>query len=310
MDSINTYHYIKAGSEIMKLGYPCINRQIGCAADKKFRLKSYSETKLIETIENNLTCLQKVLEFNVKHGFYFFRISSDTIPFASHPINQFDWVSYFAKTLQSLGKFIKQHDMRISMHPGQFVVLNSPNKNTIKHAVADLVYHCELLDAMELNNTAKVQIHVGGIYADKTEAMYNFDKSYLALPELVKNRLVIENDDRSYTLADCLKIYNEIGVPVIFDNLHHACLNDGESLEEAFGMASKTWRKADGVMMVDYSSQESGKITGRHADSLDEKHFENYLKATQDYNFDIMLEIKDKEASALKAIKIMHALRG
>jgi len=293
----------------MKLGYPCINWQIGCKTDAKFRLKSYSEDKLIVTVENNLTCLQKVLEFNKQHGFYFFRISSDTVPFASHEICQVDWPKHFAKILKALGAYIKQHKMRISMHPGQFTILNSKNKNTLNKTVNELIYHCQLLDAMQLDATAKVQIHVGGVYGDKTEAIKQFINNYQTLPDIIKARLVIENDDKSFSLRDCLAIYEAIGIPIIFDNLHHECLNNEELIEEAFSLAIKTWKKSDGVMMADYSSQENGKIAGRHADSIDEKHFANYLKATSKFDFDIMLEIKDKETSALKAVKILRDLR-
>lgn len=85
----------------MKLGYPCINQSIGCKANSTFRLASYSNENLLAKISNNLNCLVQILEYNVKNGFFFFRISSDLIPFASHPIVQVSWAKHFAKRIST-----------------------------------------------------------------------------------------------------------------------------------------------------------------------------------------------------------------
>jgi UV DNA damage endonuclease len=73
-------------------------------------------------------------------------------------------------------------------------------------------------------------------------------------------------------------------------------------------MAGKTWKKKDGVPMVDYSSQEKGKKEGMHAKSLNSRHFRKFLRETKDLDFDLMIEVKDKEKSALKALRIFNTL--
>jgi UV DNA damage endonuclease len=108
----------------MKIGYPCINRTIGCSANRTFRLKSYSEERLIETVENNLDCLLNILKFNVEHNILFFRITSDLVPFASHPICQFPWQRFFRDKFRKIGDLIRTHGIRISMHPDQFTLIN------------------------------------------------------------------------------------------------------------------------------------------------------------------------------------------
>lgn len=288
----------------MKIGYPCINRSLGCTANSTFRLKNYSEARLIETVANNIQCLQRILAFNVAHELYFFRISSDIVPFASHPICTFAWVSHFRQELQLVGNYIKQHGIRISMHPDQFVLINAPRQEIVEKSTKDLTWHCQLLDAMGLDYSAKVQIHVGGVYGDKVEAIKTFIKNYKTLPKLITNRLVIENDDRLFNLQDGLSIYGEVGIPIIFDNLHHDCLNEGESLFDAITLAARTWTAKDGILMADYSSQAPNERVGKHIESIDTAHFTAYLQATRPLDFDIMLEIKDKEPSALKAIAI------
>ena len=287
----------------MKIGYPCINRTIGCTADKTFRLKSYSEDRLIETVKNNLSCLLNILKFNVENNLLFFRITSDLIPFASHPVNQFDWINYFKDTFGEIGHFIKAHNIRISMHPDQFIVLNSPDEGVFKRSVAELAYHAQLLDAMNLENDAKIQLHVGGVYRHKQKSIERFALRFSQLPDTVQSRLVIENDDRPYTLQDCISLHAMTGIPILFDSFHHQTNSSGEDFEKAIALITDTWNSDDGIPMVDYSSQSIGNRKGNHAESIDLDDFQTFITVTSPYDFDIMLEIKDKEASALIAIE-------
>jgi UV DNA damage endonuclease len=154
---------------------------------------------------------------------------------------------------------------------------------------------------MDLDVTAKVQIHVGGVYGDKSAAMARFAVAYAGLPDTVRRRLVIENDDRHYSLTDCLQVHERTGVPVLFDFFHHALNNRDESVAAAVRAAAGTWVAADGCLMTDYSSQEPGQRRGTHAQTLDTADFRRTLRSSQPCNFDIMLEIKDKERSAATA---------
>ncbi len=289
----------------MKIGYPCINWTVGCKGDRTFRLKSYSEERLIATVENNLNCLSEMVSFNVNHTLLFFRITSDLVPFASHPINQFNWQGYFKRKFQAIGTFIEIHGIRISMHPDQFTLINSVDTGGFERSVKELMYHTQILDVMELDTSAKIQIHVGGVYGDKAKSMKRFIKRFNALDERIRRRLVIENDDRLYCLKDCLQIHAETEIPVLFDVYHHELNNSGETVQEAFNLFTKTWKEKDGVPMVDYSSQQPGGQKGKHAESIDAEHFKQFIEETKAFDFDIMLEIKDKEQSALKAVNVL-----
>jgi len=288
----------------MRIGYPCINTTIGCKSSRTFRLKSYSEKRLMETVENNLGCLGRILKFNLKHNILFFRMTSDLVPFASHPICKFDWQACFRKRFKAIGDFIQSYGMRISMHPAQFVLINSLDNRVLDSSVREMVYHAQVLDLMELDTSAKIQIHVGGTYRDKDRSMMRFVERFEKLDEIVKRRLVIENDDRRYSLRDCLQISAKTRVPVLFDVLHHGVNSSGETIQEAFRLFTRTWKERDGLPMVDYSSQKAGHKMGKHVETINLEHFVGFLDKSKPYDFDIMLEIKDKEMSALKAIEI------
>lgn len=291
----------------MKIGYPCINRSLECQGNRTFRLRSYSEDRFRETVENNLACLFEILHFNSSHGILFFRITSDLIPFASHPVCTVMWQESYGDRLREIGAFIRERQMRISMHPDQFTLLNSPDHTIFQRSVMELAYHCDVLDTMMLEGDAKIQIHVGGVYGDRKTSMTRFSERYSTLEERIRRRLVIENDDRSYTLSNCIELSEETGVPVLFDIFHHSLNSSGEGLSEALTSCASTWKKADGIQMVDYSSQEPGKKAGAHAMTLDPEDFRAFLVSSSPRDFDMMLEIKDKERSALRALEAAAA---
>ena len=290
----------------MKIGYPCINTSIQRNHKSTFRLASYSEMRLIQTVRDNLAHLEKILKFNVENRLLFFRISSDLVPFASHPICKFNWINNFKSEFKQLGEYIKANNIRISMHPDQFVILNSSNDKVTDNSINELKYHCNILDAMDLDQTAKVQIHVGGVYGDKPRAIKKFIECYSTLSEAIKKRIAIENDDHLFNLKDCLEIHQQTGIPIIFDNFHHECFNySKESIVQAIKKARLTWKVKDGLPMLDYSSQSKGERKGKHAATLDPLLFCNFIMETQRLDFDVMLEIKDKEKSALAALKLL-----
>jgi UV DNA damage endonuclease len=289
----------------MRIGYPCINNSVGCTANRTFRLRNYSDERFVNTVAFNLACLKKIFEFNKAHGILFFRISSDLIPFASHPACAVDWQTVFSNELVSLGRYVRKNNMRISMHPDQFVILNAQKSEIITSSIAELRYHAQVLGAMKLPVSAKIQIHIGGVYGDKQAAVKRFVKTYAELDDTVKSRLVIENDDNRYSLADCIHIHEVCGVPILLDVFHHELLGNEEGMDEVLKATGVTWKKKDGLPMIDYSSQRPNARKGAHVESLNGKRFKAFLKISKKYDFDCMLEIKDKEKSALKALSII-----
>ncbi|MBD3312577.1 UV DNA damage repair endonuclease UvsE [archaeon] len=286
----------------MRIGYACVNTVIGCSSSRTFRLKNYSEEKLLITIKENLKCLEKILKWNVKHNILFFRVSSQLIPFASHPVCKFDWQGYFKKQFRNIGLIVKDNKIRLSMHPDQYVVINSDKKDVVKRSISELKYHCDVLDLMELDSANKIVIHVGGVYDDKEQAIKRFKRINSKLPGNLRKRLVVENDGKSYDVKDCLNL----GLPVIVDTLHHELNNNGESLRKVIKLAEKTWEKRDGVPIVHYSEQRKGAVKGAHSRTISVSKLKSFLDKTS-RGFDLMLEVKDKQQSVVKFLTKLPA---
>jgi UV DNA damage endonuclease len=289
----------------MRLGYPCINLSLSCRSSKTFRLASFSEERLRSAVNANLHCLSEILSLNAAAGILFFRISSGLIPFASHPVNSVPWQEEFRIEFRQIGSFIKKNRMRVAMHPDQFVVLNSKDRGIVERSIAELLYHADLLDLLGQDSAAKIQIHLGGVYGDKSGSIERFLAVSGGLPLRLLRRLVIENDERLYSLRDCLYVHEKTGLPVVLDLFHHSCNNNGEPVREAILLARKTWKRHDGPQIVDYSTQQQGARTGAHARTIDLRLFRSFLDQVPDTGLDIMLEIKDKEKSAIKALQLL-----
>lgn len=294
----------------MKIGYPCINHSIGKKTVSTFRLSSYTVEKFIQCVNYNLATLVEILKYNIANNFMFFRISSDMIPFASHPICKFDWKEHFKSDLIKIGQLINDHNIRISMHPDQFVLINSKSQEIVNNSIKELEYHTDLLDLMTLDYSAKVQIHIGGVYGDKEKSKKQFISNYKTLLSAnIKKRLVIENDDHLYNLKDCIEIHEYIGIPILFDVFHHICFDNNLPLHIALQISNNTWNHSkDGIMMIDYSNQELNQRKGKHSHTLDIKQFEKFILSVSNLDFDIILEIKDKEKSAKKAIEVINKI--
>jgi UV DNA damage endonuclease len=192
------------------------------------------------------------------------------------------------------------------MHPDQFIILNARDERIVERSITELSYHAEVLDLMGLDPSAKIQLHVGGMYGNRDESMDRFIRVFGDLDPTIIRRLVIENDEQRYSAADCLGIHEQTGIPVLFDVFHHTCNNSGESIGDMLTAVEKTWSSRDGLLMVDYSSQHPEKRPGSHAEHIDSDDFSSFLAQSRPHDFDVMLEIKDKEASARIAVQLIR----
>ncbi|KXZ39244.1 UV-damage endonuclease [Alkalithermobacter thermoalcaliphilus JW-YL-7 = DSM 7308] len=288
----------------MSIGYACITIGInenlkGCI------LKNATEDNLNQIIKHNLEVLDKQIQYNIDNNIRLFRISSDIIPFGSHQVNTIKWWDTYKERLLEIGEKIKKANMRVSMHPGQYTVLNSPNEEVVKKSIQDIEYHTKFLDSLNVDTSCKVVLHIGGLYKNKKEAIDRFKQNYKFISDIAKRRLVIENDEKSFNIQDVLEIGTQVNIPVVFDNLHHNINKVCDEKTDSYWIdqAKATWKKYDGKQKIHYSQQKIGGKIGSHSDTIEVVKFVEYYKNINGNNLDIMLEVKDKD---LSCIKCMH----
>ena len=250
-----------------------------------------------------------------------YRMTSNLVPYGSHPdLPQFHGqVEECAGELAALGERAAAGGLRLSSHPGQYVVLNSEKAEVRAAAVRELDLQASVLDAMRLGSEAVVVLHVGGAAGGKEAAMERFLRGFEALSERAKARLVIENDDISFGLGEVLALSERTGLRVVWDILHHRCLDPGRiPVEEALPAALATWPEGT-VPKIHYSSprtavEERRKRVGRrverqvvlpplraHADLIDPIGFEAFLRGpAAGRELDVMLEAKAKDLALLR----------
>ncbi|NCB41850.1 MAG: UV DNA damage repair endonuclease UvsE [Clostridia bacterium] len=291
----------------MRIGYACLAVGVPDTKQSSCRKSHATEEVLSGVTRNNLRALDHIIDYNIRNDILLFRISSDLIPFGSSPVNFLNWSEMFQAEWEEIGYKIKQSGMRVSMHPGQYTVLNSNDADVVRRAIKDLEYHALILDNMGLDATHKIILHVGGVYQDKQTAVKRFKQNYQILDESIKKRLVIENDDQSYSIEDVLEIGESLDIPVIFDNLHHA-LNGVKNSVTPYDWIQRcksTWKMKDGAQKIHYSQQNLNKRPGSHSEHIRIDDFVDFCSSLNRSDIDIMLEVKDKNLSAVKCINCM-----
>jgi UV DNA damage endonuclease len=268
---------------------------------KTFRLASFSEQRLYSTVIHNVQETERTIKQCILADCYMFRLSSDLVPFASHEvikgINYINWINL---DLKRIGKLAKDNNIRLSMHPSQMCVLSSPSQNVVKNSVKDLIYHYNILNTMSIKGD--IVIHTGGVYRDKVSAMKRFIKIFKKLPEPLQNSIVLENDDKSYTINDVMKIYEYTGLKIVLDLHHHYCNNNGSKLD--IKSVFNTWIQTNSIPKIHISSPKSSQEFRSHADMIDFKYVKKFIdKNDNKYLYDIMIEAKSKDL-AVEQFKI------
>jgi UV DNA damage endonuclease len=257
--------------------------------------------------------LEAIFGYLESAGIDMYRMTASIAPYATHPdLPQFrGQVEECADELAALGQRAGAAGLRLSTHPGQYVVLNSETERVRALAVEELDLQARLMDAMGLGPEAVVVLHVGGAAGGCDAGMDRFMEGFERLSEPARQRLVIENDDRTFSLAHVLDLHRRTGAPVVWDILHHHCNDpDGIPDREALELALDTW--PDGVRpKIHYSSpktaveEKNRKIVlpqlRAHADLIDPIGFEHFLRETAaGLDFDVMLEAKAKDLALLR----------
>lgn len=288
----------------MSIGYACIVLGEMDTKLKGCTLKNASNERILEILEHNLNSLENIIDYNIRNRIFLFRISSDMVPFGSSIASNIEWDKIYEEKLSKIGQKILDSNMRVSMHPGQYTVLNARDADVYKRSVEDIKYHDRFLNSLNLDNKHKIIVHIGGAYNDKSSSIKRFIENIKTMDEFTGKRLVIENDDRSFDIGDILSISHAAGKPAVFDNLHNELNPNSEMRDDLYWIkqSAKTWREEDGISKIHYSIQDDRKKSGSHSQTINVRKFADYYNYIGGGNIDIMLEVKDKNLSAVKCM--------
>jgi UV DNA damage endonuclease len=301
----------------MNLGYACINLTLGkTVTTNRDMIKRTFESRGLPYVSElalaNAKDILKILVWNKNNGINFFRLSSSIIPWAEKigDISKLKDYAEICLALKRAGDYATKNGIRITSHPGPFVVLTSPSEDVVKNAIADLEIHGLIFDLMGLSQTPynKINIHCNGVYGDKISAMNRFCENFKRLSPSVQNRLTVENDDKStmYSVKDLIYIHEKIGIPIVFDYHHHQFCTGDMSEEEALKLAASTWPK-DIIPVVHYS--ESKALHENDSKIKPQAHSDYIHSLPNTYGLDlaVMVEAKAKELAILPFLKnIIH----
>lgn len=280
---------------------------------KMFSGMSSREEAMARTIavgRKNLEATRRILFYNAAHGIKLFRLSSSLIPLATHPDVRINVAEHYEEELRSLGEFARNHDIRLTMHPNQFTLLNGSDK-VVEASLEDLNYHCAILDGMGMDKSCKVNIHIGGVYGDREAAVQRLFDNMPKVPENVRNRLTFENDDKTYTLIETLDICEKVGQPMMLDIHHDWCNPSASTPLELLPRIAATWGETPLKMHV--SSPKDEKDFRSHSDWIEPEKLLAFLKGCKEQGLervDVMVEAKMKDLSCLKLAEDLGKVRG
>lgn len=294
---------------IIRLGYACITETLtGITTSSSYTYTNYTKeqnkTKLDRIIKSNLTDLGKILDYNISNNIHFYRLSSKLIPLATKKEVVFNYLSKYDKYYEYLSKKIEDSRMRVDLHPDQFCVLNSTNKDVVKNSIEILKYHYNILNKLKIKNKVLV-LHVGSNAFGKSNSLTRFINNYMALPKSIRDTIVVENDDKVFNIKDCLYLNEKLNVPIVLDYHHHFCNNDGINLYDYIEDIFNTWKNINPKVHFSSPKNLTKKEIRSHNDYIDSNKFIEFVENIKhlDYDIDIMIEAKKKDEALFRLIR-------
>lgn len=268
--------------------------------------------KLLQVTKQNLQHTLRMLYYNLAHEIEVYRLSSSIVPLATHPEVRWDFTSPFRHEWIELGELVKKHKLRVSFHPNQFTLFTSPQKKITENAVIDMSYHYQMFEAMGIERDGLINIHIGGAYGDKEQALARFHENLKSLPVFIKKVMTLENDDKTYTAEETLAACQKETVPFVFDYHHHMANLSGAPLGELLPGIFQTWSHTQHRPKIHISSPKSEKEFRSHADFVDPDFLMPFLKLLKEFDVDVdfMIEAKAKDQAMLKLVEDIGRLRG
>lgn len=296
----------------VRLGYVAISKALGKKVTSsstvtftnynKITLPNKKLEKLKSVAASNLRDLETIIRYNIENNIHFYRITSALIPLVTHPqVGYWGHREFLKKDFEYVGKLINDSKMRVDTHPDEFNVINSINPKVVENTKINLVRQAEWFEDFKYD-LGKMVIHVGGATNGKEAGLERFITNFDNFPTEVKSKIIIENDDKTYTAQETLNLCNELSLPMVLDIHHHNCNNNGENIYELIPQIFLTWKNEKLPPKLHFSSPREGEKDRKHSDFINAKDFVIFLENIKHFNtdIDIMLECKEKDLALFR----------
>ena len=292
-----------------RYGYAAMNvtlREEGVRTNRGMQKATFEDRGLEyagELAEQNCRGLKRVVEWNLDHHIYYYRIASDLFPwFHRYVLDDLSNADEIRRLLEDIGALAREHDIRLTFHPNHFVKLASDKEDVVERSLTDLENHGVMLDAMDLSRTPynAINIHIGAHYGDKESTGKRFCEQFERLSPAVQDRLTVENDDTEslWSVPELIDaVHDRIGIPVTYDDLHHQFTSRGLTRREALTNAAETWETTP---IIHYS--EPRQLHQADSSIRPQNHSDYVAGPIRTYgtDADVMLEAKAKEQAVLQ----------
>ena len=268
-------------------------------------IKKLDRPKALEKLSNlcqtNASALMQALHYCKAKGIGCFRINSHILPIYTHDeagyhINDLPESEKIISDFVACGKYAAENNIRTCFHPDQFVVLNSKNPETVRKSIAELEYQAMVAEWV---NADVVNIHGGGAFGNKRQALSDFATNFYRLSARARKLLTVENDDTTYTPQDLLELCETIGIPLVYDVHHHRCNGDDYTIQQATELALKTWDREPMFHISSPKNGWGGEDENQHHDYINHQDFPDCWKGKR---ITVELEAKAKELAVCKLL--------
>jgi UV DNA damage endonuclease len=227
------------------------------------------QTRLLEDLyRDNIQTFDAALRFCEREGIRLYRIPSSIFPFADEPVGR-EILDRLALALARSGERATAKGIRLVMHPDQFVVLSSDSEGVVANSIKVLQMHADILDLLRQPRSAWAIMEIHGGKSDRADALV---AAIGALPDPIRTRLALENDEYAYGAEEIADICERSGVPMVFDAHHHIVHDklasyDDPSVAAMLARARATWPDP-AQQLVHISNGRDGFNDRQHSDLI------------------------------------------
>jgi len=248
---------------------------------------------------DNAAALTQAMEQCRELGIGAFRINSQILPLATHPdsgyeLESLDGDGSIAESFRAAGALAARHDVRLSFHPDQFVVLNSETPRVVASSLEEM----RLQGAIAALVGADVlTLHAGSSAGGLEASLERLERGIELLSAPARERVALENDDRRFSPDTLLPLCERLGIPLVYDVHHHRCNPDALDVDDATHRAAATWGRREPHFHI--SSPRSGWDAGDARPHADYVMPTDFPDAWHGQRFTVDVEAKAKERAVI-----------